>query len=253
MSDCFAKMVVTVSCVVFGLTPREGLQICLIQRIKDPFSKLWALPGGYVMIEDRKTERIIDAAKRELKKDTGIENPRLFQFGFFEEEDYRMKTASGNEEKLITVGYYSLVDLQSEKLIDATKHKNATWFTLEKMPELAFDHKKLVESALQEMKRDIFFSPNLKHFLPQKFSLTEFQLVFEKLFDCNFDKSNFRKKILESKLLDSTPGEKKNDGLSRAAQLFFINTAKFSTAYAGIKVFALAGLISSLIKRKTRD
>ena len=174
------KFEVTVNCVVFGYI-EQGMQVCLIKRTKEPYCGSWALPGGYV--EDR--ESLEAAVLRELQYDTGIKKVELQQFHTFDD----------SENNHINISYYGLVNTQNQSLMTTVKEKNATWFSVRELPMLAFDHKKIITEAFKKMRIDTLNQPIFKYLIGSKFTLTDIQLILEEIYDCKFDKSNFRKRI----------------------------------------------------------
>lgn len=237
-----AKAVLTVSCAVFGLSQQKGLMVCLSQRVKDPQIGKWVLPGGYVRcsLNSGKAETLTEAAKRELKRDVGLENVSLHQFFTFGDDLFRDPNI-----RLVTVGYYGLINARVYNLLSEVKNKKASWFSVADLPELAFDHKEIISLALKEMKKDFSFRPMVSNLLPSKFTLSDVQLVFEKVFNCSFDKSNFRKKIIEANILEELD-EKEVDVGYRPARLF-----KFSPRLGPLaETFGLLGFTGSLFSRK---
>ena len=123
----YPRPALTVDCVVFGLDEND-LKVLLIQRGIEPFVGKWALPGGFVSPE----ESLEDAAKRELQEETGLENVYLEQLYTVGDVDRDPR------ERVITVCYYALVNLQEHDVEASTDASNAAWFEMEDLPELAF-------------------------------------------------------------------------------------------------------------------
>lgn len=199
---------VTVDGVVFGYDAAD-LKVLLIQRGGVPFRGKWAIPGGFVdMDEDLET-----AARRELEEETGMTElylEQLYTFGAPKRDP---------RERVISVAYYALVKLADHKVRAASDARNVAWFPVAKLPELAFDHDEILEVAVKRLKAKIRYEPVGFELLPQKFPLSELQHLYETLLDQPLDKRNFRKKILGMGLLADT-GETQQDVAHRAARLY---------------------------------
>ena len=131
---------VTADCLVFART-EKGMKLLLIQRKNEPCKGKWAFPGGFMDID----ETTIDAARRELKEETGLEVGELFRVGVFDAVDRDPR------ERIITVAYYTVLDKPVEVcgLDDAAQAK---WFLLTELPELAFDHREILREAERVMR-----------------------------------------------------------------------------------------------------
>ena len=187
----YPKPSVTVDCVVFGLDDLQKLKVLLIKRGVAPYKDKWALPGGFVKID----ESIAAAAARELQEETGIEQVFLEQLYTFGEVDRDPR------DRIITVAYYALVNTEEYILQAHTDAQDAEWFAVEKLPELAFDHQKILNVAKQRLKGKLRYQPIGFELLPTKFTLTQLQKLYETVLEQKLDKRNFRKKILKMKLL----------------------------------------------------
>ncbi len=130
---------VTADCLVFARTD-EGMKLLLIQRKNEPCKGKWAFPGGFMDID----ETTIDAARRELKEETGLVVGELHRVGIFDTVDRDPR------ERIITVAYYTILDKPAEVsgLDDAAQAK---WFSLTELPDLAFDHKEILQEAERVM------------------------------------------------------------------------------------------------------
>jgi len=193
----FDRPSVTVDVLFF--TIREGkLQVLLIKRAAWPYQGYWALPGGFVKMD----EDLEKAAAREIFDECGVKNLFLEQLYTFGEPKRDPRT------RVITVAYYALSPSEDIKKIQADEVKEAKYFPIESLPKLAFDHKKIVEVGFERLKSKIKYSNIVFGLLPNSFSLSEVQNIYEIIFGKKIDKRNFRKWILSSGLLVST-GKKK--------------------------------------------
>jgi 8-oxo-dGTP diphosphatase len=205
----------TVDCVVFGLD-EEDLKIILIQRARAPYKGKWALPGGFVQID----EALEEAAERELREETGIQNvflEQLYTFGDVKRDP---------RDRIVSVAYYALVNLRDHEIRAATDARNAAWFSIDDIPSLPFDHNRIVEIALKRLRGKVRYEPIGFELLPEKFTLTQLQRMYEKILEQAIDKRNFRKKILGMGLLEETD-EVQMDVAHRAARLYRFDEKKY--------------------------
>ncbi len=212
----FPRPNLTVDCVVFGLD-EEDLKVMLIRRNLSPFKGRWALPGGFV----RMNETLDEAARRELREETGIEKVYLEQLYTFGDMDRDPR------ERVVTVAYYALVKLGGHKIKAATDAEKAAWFSIDDMPELAFDHQRIVQTALTRLKGKVRYEPIGFELLPKKFTLTKLQNFYEIILDKKLDKRNFRRKINMMKLL-APLDEVEEDVAYRAARLYRFDEKKYA-------------------------
>lgn len=204
----YPRPALTVDCVVFGLDENE-LEVMLIRRGLEPFAGRWALPGGFVHLD----ETLEEAARRELEEETGLRKvylEQLFTFGALDRDP---------RERVVTVAYYALVKLSDHKIRAATDAADAAWFSLGDLPDLAFDHAHILEVALERLKGKVRYQPIGFELLPKKFTLTQLQRMYEIILDRPLDKRNFRKKILGMDLLIELD-EVQKDVAHRAARLY---------------------------------
>jgi 8-oxo-dGTP diphosphatase len=213
----YARPSVTVDCVVFGLDlDAEDLKILLIQRGGKPFAGMWALPGGFVDMD----ETLEQAAKRELQEETGISRlylEQLFTFG---------DPGRDPRDRVITVAYYALVKLTDHTIKADTDASDVAWFAVSDLPRLAFDHAKIVATALTRLKGKVRYQPIGFELLPAKFTLSQLQRLYEVVLERPLDKRNFRKKILGMGLLVET-SEIQKDVAHRAARLYRFDEERY--------------------------
>lgn len=199
---------VTVDAVVFGLDETD-LKVLLIQRDLAPFDGQWAIPGGFVNID----EDLEAAARRELEEETGLKPlylEQLYTFGAPKRDP---------RERVISVAHYALVKLTDHAVRAASDARNVAWFPVADLPELAFDHEEILEIALKRLQAKIRYEPIGFELLPEKFPLSELQRLYETVAEQALDKRNFRKKILGMGLLQDTH-EIQQDVAHRAARLY---------------------------------
>lgn len=204
----YARPALTVDCVVFGLD-EEDLKVLLIERDLQPFEGKWALPGGFVRVD----ESLDDSALRELEEETGLQK-------VFLEQLYTIGDLNRDpRERVITVAYYALVRLSSHKVQAATDARQALWFSIDDLPKLAFDHDKILKMAHERLRGKVRYQPIGFELLPQKFTLRQLQHLYEVVLDRELDKRNFRKKILGMEILEELD-EVESDVAHRAARLY---------------------------------
>ena len=211
----YPRAALTVDCVVFGLDD-EDLKVLLIQRDLPPFEGRWALPGGFVRME----ETLDDAARRELREETGLKDvylEQLYTFG-----DVRRDPRG----RVVSVAYYALVNLADHSVQAATDASDAAWFAASDLPRLAFDHDRILDAASQRLKGKVRYQPIGFELLPEKFTLSQLQRLYETVLERPLDKRNFRKKILSMGVLVETD-EVQQDVAHRAARLYRFDEDKY--------------------------
>lgn len=218
MSYCyeFPRPAVTVDCVIFGLDEQTTLKVMLIRRNLPPFKGEWALPGGFV----RMGESLEEAALRELEEETGIREVFLEQLYSFGE------ITRDPRDRVITIAYYALVNLVEYPIAASTDAEDATWFPIDQLPTLAFDHQRIFQVALRRLQGKLRYEPIGFELLPKKFTLSQLQKLYETVLGQVLDKRNFRKKILKMGLLIELD-EKQQDVAHRAARLYQFNEEKY--------------------------
>jgi 8-oxo-dGTP diphosphatase len=213
----YPRPAVTVDCVVFGLDlDQQDLKILLIERKGEPFAAMWALPGGFVGMD----ETLEQSARRELREETGLSRLYLEQLYTFGDPD---RDPRG---RVITVAYYALVKLTEHALQAASDALDVGWFSVSDLPALAFDHDKIITTALTRLKGKVRYQPIGFELLPTRFTLSQLQRLYEIVLERPLDKRNFRKKILGMGLLVET-NEIQKDVAHRAARLYRFDEVRY--------------------------
>jgi 8-oxo-dGTP diphosphatase len=209
------RAALTVDCVVFGLDD-QALKVLLIQRNLEPYAGQWALPGGFVHLD----ETLEQAALRELQEETGLSTvflEQLYTFGAVDRDP---------RERVVTVAYYALVKLLDHRVQAATDAKQAAWFAIDDCPRLAFDHQEILQAALERLQAKVRYQPIGFELLPRKFTLTQLQSLYQTILERDLDKRNFRKKVLALELLEELD-EIEQDVSHRAARLYRFDEKKY--------------------------
>lgn len=211
----YARPALTVDCVVFGY--EEGqLRLLLIQRAQPPFEGRWALPGGFVeMDEDLET-----AARRELEEETGVKRIFLEQLSAFGDP------GRDPRERVVTVAWWAMIRLSDQKVRAADDAREAEWFSIEELPALAFDHDRIVGCAIERLRGKVRHQPVGFELLPRKFTLTQLQRLYETVLGEELDKRNFRRKVQSTGVLQELD-EFESGVARRAARLFQFDRARY--------------------------
>ena len=224
---------VSVDCVIFGFD-NTGLRVLLNQidkealkralpeqasqeQIKQLYEKhpvltsdlYWSLFGGHVPEQ----QDLDEFAKNLLYQATGLNDvflQQIFAFGSLDRVPYT---------RVITIGYYALINPEYHDLKQSNLAKSLQWFNLNELPPLCFDHDKIIRQALLKLRQEVMYHPVGFHLLPEKFTLTEIQSLYEVILNKKMDTRNFRKKLAKMGLLVDS-GEKQQNVAHRAAKLY---------------------------------
>jgi 8-oxo-dGTP diphosphatase len=210
-------MKLCVDAILFGFDKDDiDLKILLIQRKYDPFINSWALPGGFV----QETETLEQAVIRELKEETGLnQNPFLEQLYTFGEINRDPR------ERIISIAYYGLVN--TSELKASTDAKDAKWFSIKNLPNLAFDHNEIITKALERLRGKIIYQPIGFELLDDKFTFVSLHKLYEIILGKELDRRNFKKKFLSLDILNELDEKAISDGAGRPATLFKFDKEKY--------------------------
>lgn len=220
---------ISVDCVIFGFDFNQ-LNVLLVERkLEDPKTKEvliddWTLTG-YHIFDD---ENFDTAASRILREVSGLSNIYLEQFYAFgsldridsEKDKLWLSHQHGFSHRIVTVGYYSLIDSTQVSL--SFKSRNVQWFPVDNLPELGFDHNEIFNKALEMLRVKLRSEPIGFELLPEKFTLTHLQKLYESVLGVKYDRRNFRKKVMQMKYV--IPLNEKQTGVKhKPAQLFIFS------------------------------
>jgi 8-oxo-dGTP diphosphatase len=194
----------------------SDLKVLLIQRGHEPYKDHWALPGGFVDME----EDLENAALRELEEETGVKDvfiEQLYTFG-----------APGRDPRgrVVSVAYFALVNLDEHPVQASSDARNVNWFSQEKMPALAFDHQLIYETALNRLRAKVRYQPVGFELLPEQFTLSQLQKLYETILGVKeLNKRNFRTRIQKMGVLNEVGIQ---TGVAhRPAKLYSFDKAKY--------------------------
>lgn len=207
-SDAYPHPAVTVDIVIFTVRDAQ-LKLLLIRRAGEPYQGKWALPGGFIHLD----ETLEDSARRELEEETGVSGVYLEQLYTFGAPDRDPR------ERVITVAYYALIPSDKLQLRAATDAEAVGWFGMDELPDLAFDHPDIIAMAHQRLVAKLDYSTIAFQFLGRDFTLSELQSVYEIILREELDKRNFRKWALALEQIEET-GRERRDGAHRPAKLY---------------------------------
>ena len=209
----YNKHFVAVDCIILGFD-QEKINILLHKRKMEPLVGGWSLFGGFV----QQNENIHDAAGRILQSLTGFT-------GIYLEQLYTYGNVDRDRERVISVAYFALINTDQYRSLEGGKY-DAVWIPLENIPDLILDHNVMVTKALRRLRRKAATDPIGFELLPEKFSLPRLQKLYEAIYGEDFDKRNFRKKILSMGILEKLD-EKDKSGSKKGAFLFRFDKQKY--------------------------
>jgi len=199
---------ITIDCVIFGFN-KASLEVLLVQHAEGESIGKWGLLGGYM----KKAESADDAAQRIVYELTSLDNIYLEQLKAFTNPDRVL------ERRVVTIGYYTLVNRQDYNIKASITVREAKWFKINDIPDLIFDHNEILDFSLLQLRNRVRQAPIGFNLLPEKFTLLQLMHLYEEILGVELDKSNFRRKILHMKLLVALD-EKQQDVSHRAAKLY---------------------------------
>lgn len=218
---------ISIDSVVFGF--HEGEIKVLLLKMKG--TEKWVLPGGYLL----KEEGLDEAAYRILKERSGAEKIFLHQFGvlgspqrsqeFFKDMDDDL----WHKQRFITIGYYALVDNTEIKVLVDELSDLCEWKPLTQLPELAMDHRNIIETAIDALRLDLNHKPIGYNLLPAEFTMPELQRLYETILNKTLNRGNFYRKMISFDILEKLE-EPRKGGAHKSPNVYRFNVEKYNAA-----------------------
>ena len=201
---------VTVDVAIFSLQESE-LHVLLVQRRKWPFEGRWAIPGGFINID----ESLEQAARRELEEETGVHDVYLEQLYTFGHPKRDPRT------RVISVAYFALIRSDSQTLRVSEESTDVRWFPVRRLPgPLAFDHDYILATAMDRLRSKLEYTTLAFQLLPEVFSVLELKHIYEQILGEKLDKGNFYRKIKDARVLEDTGLRREGRGRPTALYRF---------------------------------
>lgn len=220
------QFLISVDCIIFGFQNKE-LHVLLTRRPVEPLKEEWSLMGGFM----EKDESISEAAEKVLFRYTQQKDIYMEQVAAY--GDVNRDTGG----RVVSVAFYALVKVEKFNTSLAKKF-DARWINLRELPQLVFDHNKMVKDALMLLQYKVSTQPIAFHFFNDKFTLPALQDLYEAIYQMPLDKRNFRKKLTTMEILDKLEDKDKVNS-KRGAFYFIFNKHKYHKFLAEGKRFSL--------------
>ncbi len=220
------KCLVALDSIIFGFD-NQALKVLLVKRGIEPNSKTWSLMGGWL----QPTEGLDQAASRILKELTGLDNVYLDQVAAYGDPK------RDSVERTISVTYFALINV-SDYGTNVSENLEAKWFGLGELPELLFDHRAIVFDALQRLRYKASHHLIGFELLPEKFTLPQLQKLYEAIYEAEFDKRNFSRKLLATNFLVKS-GEKQRGYSKKGAFYYCVDKSKYESRKAAEHLFLI--------------
>lgn len=211
------EIYITVDAVLFGYSRESGISVLLIKRKIEPFIHKWALPGGFV----KDDESLEDAVMRELNEEAGVKINYLEQLYTFGKPDRDPRA------RVVSVVYFGLVKPDSYKPAASSDAEDAAWFSIDQLPKLAFDHKSIIQTALERLRGKITYEPIGFDLLPAKFPFSDLEKLYTTVLGRDLDRRNFKKKVMSLGIVEELDEKAPVASVGRPGNLFKFNRDKY--------------------------
>lgn len=209
---------ITADCVIFGFNGK-ALKILLIERGNEPFLGYWALPGGFMRMD----ETIEQTAARELREETNLSNVYLDQFRVYS------KVGRDPRERVVTVAFIALVKPDDYNVLAGDDAANAMWFDDDMLPPLAFDHSEIIREAREYLKEILLLKPVAFELLNKTFTISQLQTVYEVINRTSYDRRNFLRTAIDADIISEVKTSSESFS-SRTGKLYTFNEERFAKA-----------------------
>ena len=228
---------ITADCVIFGFDGRK-LKLLLIERRLEPYKGYWALPGGFMKID----ESIEETAARELREETNLSGIYLEQFKVYSQPHRDPR------ERVVTVAFIALVNPDKLNVLAGDDAANANWFDEAMLPPLAFDHRDIIRDAREYLQEILRLKPVAFQLLNKVFTITELQTVYEVINRARYDRRNFLRTAIDSAVIEEV-GSSGYDSQGRNTRQYMA-TNTISTAAKAFHGFSCQSSSVSLEDRQ---
>lgn len=215
---------VTTDCIVFGFDGTK-LNLLLINRGIEPYKGSWALPGGFMKIDETAEQ----GALRELQEETGVKDIYIEQLQAFTAVDRDPR------ERVMTIAFMAFVRQEKYEVIAGDDAAKAQWFPVNSLPRLAFDHKEIITLALDKLRWKMTYEPLAFRLLNKTFTISQLQTIYEVVFDKKFDRRNFHKKLTSLGYIIPTDEQQKTIG--RPSTLYTFDERKYREVAENRNIF----------------
>ena len=215
---------VTTDCIVFGFDGTK-LNLLLINRGIEPYKGSWALPGGFMKIDETAEQ----GALRELQEETGVKDIYIEQLQAFTAVDRDPR------ERVMTIAFMAFVRQEKYGVIAGDDAAKAQWFPVNSLPQLAFDHKEIITLALDKLRWKMTYEPLAFHLLNKTFTISQLQTIYEVVFDKRFDRRNFHKKLTSLGYI--IPTEEQQKTIGRPSTLYTFDERKYREVAENRNIF----------------
>lgn len=186
------------------------IKILLVKNVLEPYKGYWRLPGSLLKQDESLENNITDVVYDEL----GFTNLNIEQCHTFSD------TNRIADKRVIAVNFMSIIDYITASIKRVpVDNVQSEWFSIDELPKLMHDHEVIINNSLKALKNKLANSNSLKSMFPSDFTLPEIQKVYEKLFDMNIDRRNFRKRFIKFDMIEET-GEYSDSLNGRPAKLY---------------------------------
>ena len=215
---------VTTDCIVFGFDGTK-LNLLLINRGIEPYKGSWALPGGFMKIDETAEQ----GALRELQEETGVKDIYIEQMQAFTAVDRDPR------ERVMTIAFMAFVRQEKYEVIAGDDAAKAQWFPVKSLPQLAFDHKEIITLALDKLRWKMTYEPLAFRLLKKTFTISQLQTIYEVVFDKRFDRRNFHKKLTSLGYI--IPTEEQQKTICRPSTLYTFDERKYREVAENRNIF----------------
>ena len=215
---------VTTDCIVFGFDGTK-LNLLLINRGIEPYKGSWALPGGFMKIDETAEQ----GALRELQEETGVKDIYIEQMQAFTAVDRDPR------ERVMTIAFMAFVRQEKYEVIAGDDAAKAQWFPVKSLPQLAFDLKEIITLALDKLRWKMTYEPLAFCLLNKTFTISQLQTIYEVVFDKRFDRRNFHKKLTSLGYI--IPTEEQQKTIGRPSTLYTFDERKYREVAENRNIF----------------